>query len=108
MSNLKELSELEEMVMKLKSESCSAQAEVDRLDAAIKEYEHEIIHLVHGVRVGSVVVRNGIEYKVTEVLSAGTGHARPFLFGVYKKKNGDWSKVSQYIGSYDWTVQESK
>ena len=72
------------------TDRAALKAELVRLAAEIKRVQtllHEADCDEAGVHVGDIVLRKGVEYRVTKV---ETWANPPWLYGVPKKKDGPW------------------
>ena len=98
--------------LEIKAEIDTVQEMRDALGKQVSEFEQrkralqlELIEVLYGVTVGTVVECNGKRYKVTNPLKNYWSYGKPWISGVQQKKDGTWSEreVSIYR---EWKVVE--
>jgi hypothetical protein len=97
--------------MTLEEKIKESEAEINRLERELRAEKEVLVNfkldevsLKYGVQYGSVCVstRTGEEFKVFEILCE---FGRPWLNGVKRKRNGEWSEVVHNFFS-DWKPKE--
>ena len=97
--------------VEIKAEIDTVQEMRDALGNQVSELEQrkralllELIEVLYGVKVGSIVKSNGKRYKVTNPLrSSWSDYSRPWMTGVQQKKDGSWSEREVSIWR-DWEL----
>jgi len=83
--------------------------DISEMNEKIRNCKHKLHDLLlkriekeWGIKEGVTVIYKDKEYKVTHIEPDHYG--RPWLKGVTRKKNGDWSKREQHLFG-DWRVE---
>lgn len=92
---------IEHELQQAKSRVCQLEADLKEKRRQVRNLELEIVERDFGVKIGSVVVKNGKIFSVTRIEAWSR---RPSLHGAILKKDGTPSLRDQYIGP-DWTLE---
>ena len=95
-------------IKELEEKADSLNNQLREVHKEIKKLKQEIIAKKHGVSVGSIVSRSGHEFKVTSVMTEFFScDNKPWLRGVMRKKNGEFSTQERSLYN-EWELVDEE
>ena len=92
--------DLQEQLKVLTSKEKDIRSQLSEINREIKKVELAICEEKYGVKTGTIVISNNIEFKVTHI--SPWSHIAPSIKGVKRNKDGNWStRVQRIYGNWD-------
>jgi len=101
MENKDKIKQIKDLIIAKKAQSDHHRKQKEQADDQIEDLQEQLAFLEHGIKIGCIVTKRESRFRVTRIQNKYWLS----LHGAKQTKNGEWSKVDQYLGT-DWKLEQ--